>query len=198
MKTIFSLVSVAIVLSQALPGLAITQAPGALNDDFAGITEENIPSGLPGDVTECVGVVEYSTISDKQRKWMIDKGLLAKSAPDQLAFSEKITSRDVQNSRKLLLGCWVFEGRATREVRNDMTYKFVKTTFKINSLIKGSPFMDTGFCAERINPKEYKTYVADRPFTKPRCIVRGGTDPRDYGVFPMSQLVGKTKMTQVQ
>jgi hypothetical protein len=199
MKKIFSLVSAAIILSQTLPVLATAQAPGTSKDDYAGlILESGIPtSSVPGDVASCVSVAEYNTITKKQHEWMISQGLLVKSAPDQISFSEKVTSGN-GNSRALLIGCWVFEGRTVKEVHGGRAFKFAKTRFKINSIVKGSPFMETGLCMDIENPERPLIYAADRQFTDPRCLAKR-INGKDL-VIPirMSQLEGKTQMVLVQ
>jgi hypothetical protein len=199
MKKISLLVSAVIFLSQALPGLAIAQAPGAPKDDYAGLRlEGGTPtSSVPGDVTGCVSVAENSIITKKQFEWMSSQGLLVRSAPDKISFSEKITSVD-GNSRVLLLGCWVFEGRTVKEVHGGRTFKFAKARFKINSIVKGSPFMETGLCLSIENPEKPFVFAADRQFTDPRCLAQR-VNGKDL-VIPirMSQLEGQTKMFWVQ
>jgi hypothetical protein len=203
MKKIFSLVSAVIVLSQTLPGLAVTQTPGASKDDYAELRDGDGTPSVPGDIVECTGVSQYNTITGKQHQWMVDQGLIVRSmqqGPEffSLEFSEKVTSRDSRNSPKFILGCWVLEGRTIKEVHQGRTFRFYQARFIVNSMVKGSPFMNTGFCVDIEDPKKEIITAADHQFTRPRCLAKR-INGKDL-VIPilMSHLEGKTKRVLVQ
>jgi hypothetical protein len=196
-KKIPLLISSAIILSQALPELAIAQTSVAPKDDYAGLRlESGKVRNIPGNVASCVSVTQQDTVTKKQYEWMISQGLLVKSAPDKISFSDKVTSK-YWGGQALLIGCWVIESGTVEKFNGGRTFKLATIKFKINSIVKDSPFMETGLCMNIENSEKPLVSVADRQFTEPQCSTKKVNGKDLIVPIQMSQLEGKTQMVRI-
>lgn len=85
-------------------------------------------------------------------KWVEDNGLMETSEITQTKGLNDKASTRIGGQRSIVLGCWVMSDIIKEKIQG-YEQAYAKGKFKLNSLVKGSPFMDLKACKSNANAK---------------------------------------------
>ncbi len=159
-------------INNSTPTTTVAKVPDAPADDFSGLNL-SIAGRRSGDAMNCDIILEGELLPDKYNTWLISKGLVNKSPNSRLlSFSEKVTTRDRSGKPALILGCSIAEGSVIKEPAWGGSYDYIDTSYRINSLLKDSPFMNLTLCVrdekDRIGQQNWIAY--DDRNNSQRCV----------------------------